>query len=281
MAAPPEAFLDGPAGRLRYLHAPGPGLGRALVLLPGLGCHAGYLAPLAPAFTATHEVYALDWRGHGGSAPAPSYGFADYVADLAALVRAIAPRELTLLGHSLGGYVALRYAATPDVPLAPAAVIAADVKTGASADELAGAARAAAKPQPAFASLAELQARLRATMPDCTADAAVLDDLAAQGARANPDGSWSFGYDRRALAIEPVDPFAFAGGVRAPVLVVHGARSPVMNAEAAAALAAAVPGGKVVTIADAGHHPFLDAPDAFVAAVRGFLAPQESVEIRA
>lgn len=268
-----EMSVDGPAGRLHVLHHPGPS-GRALVFLPGLTCHAGYFDGIAPAFTDAYDVYALDWRGHGASAHAPSYAFTDYVADLAAVARAIDPAELVLVGHSLGGYVALQYAADPAAPIAPTALVAADVKTSSTPEELAGAARAAAKPQPVFASLDELTAKLRATMPDSTVPDATLRHLASTGAVRHPDGTWSFAYDRAALAIKPVDPFAFAGAVSTPTLVLHGDRSPVMRAEDAARLAAALPAGRAETIAGAGHHPFLDQPAAFVAAVRAFLSAQ-------
>lgn len=263
-----ERFIDGPAGRLRLLAWAGPGNGRTLLLLPGLTCHAHYFDGIAPALTDRFDVYALDWRGHGASDPAPTYGFADYDADLQAAVRALAPRELVLAGHSLGGYVALRYAGDPTAPLVPTFVVAADVKTDASPEELAGAARAAAKPQPVFASLDALQARLRATMPDTSAPDETLRQIAESGAREEEDGGWSFVYDRAALAIEPVDPFAFAGAVRVPVLVVHGDRSTVMDAAAAERLAQALPAGRWQTIADAGHHVFLDQPAAFIEVLR-------------
>lgn len=288
-----DHYLDGPAGRLAYRHWPGPGAKRALIFLPGLTCHAGYFADVAPGFTPGYDVYALDWRGHGGSAPAADgdYGFAGYVADLAALVRALAPTELALVGHSLGGYVALLYAASAGVPLQPARIVACDVKTGASADELAGAARAGGRPQPVVASLAELAARLRKSMPDSSASDAVIARLAAEGAGPAAGGAGpaaehagsaaeggpptegvAFTYDRRALAIGPVDPFAFAGAVACPTLVLCGARSGVMSLEQASALAAALPHGRAEQLADAGHYPFLDAPGAFHAAVGRHLA---------
>lgn len=262
--------LDGPAGRLAYRHWPGPGAGRSLVFLPGLTCHAGYFADVAPGFSATHDVYALDWRGHGGSDPAPGYGFAGYVADLAALVRVLGPTELGLVGHSLGGYVALQYAATPGIPLAPTRVVACDVKTDASPEELAGAARAAAKPQPVVSTVDELAARLRKAMPDSSVSDLVLARLAFEGAR-QVEGGFAFAFDRAALAIEPVDPYAFAGAVACPTLVLHGQASPVMGGDQAAKLAAALPAGRVVGIAGAGHHPYLDAPDMFIFTVLSFL----------
>jgi pimeloyl-ACP methyl ester carboxylesterase len=45
-----------------------------------------------------------------------------------------------------------------------------------------------------------------------------------------------------------------------------------MGAAEAAALAAAVPDGRVATVAGAGHYPFLDDPAGFVGLAKGFLA---------
>ena len=59
------------------------------------------------------DVYAPDWRGFGLSdrGPADCYWFPDYLADLDALLERITPSSpARLVGHSLGGNVALLYA---------------------------------------------------------------------------------------------------------------------------------------------------------------------------
>ncbi len=59
------------------------------------------------------EVIALDWRGFGLSdtARTDSYWFADYLADLDALLDHLSPdAAVDLLGHSMGGNVAMSYA---------------------------------------------------------------------------------------------------------------------------------------------------------------------------
>ncbi len=59
------------------------------------------------------HVIAPDWRGFGLSANAAAdcYWFADYVGDLDAILRHIAPQQaVNLLGHSMGGNVAMLYA---------------------------------------------------------------------------------------------------------------------------------------------------------------------------
>lgn len=65
---------------------------------------------------ATREVIALDWRGFGGSRAAQlsdSYWFYDYYADLDAIIDHISPNApIDLLGHSMGGNIAMIYAGT-------------------------------------------------------------------------------------------------------------------------------------------------------------------------
>lgn len=60
------------------------------------------------------DVIALDWRGFGGSRTAghsDSYWFYDYYADLDAVIDHISPdAPIDLLGHSMGGNIAMIYA---------------------------------------------------------------------------------------------------------------------------------------------------------------------------
>lgn len=67
---------------------------------------------LVDALTCDWCVLAPDWRGFGESAWAPEhYLFADYLADLEALLDRYSPDEAAnLIGHSLGGNVACIYA---------------------------------------------------------------------------------------------------------------------------------------------------------------------------
>ncbi len=59
------------------------------------------------------HVIAPDWRGYGrtGRGPGDCYWFPDYLADLDAIVTALSPAApVTLVGHSMGGNIALLYA---------------------------------------------------------------------------------------------------------------------------------------------------------------------------
>ena len=57
------------------------------------------------------RVIAPDLRGHGGSAWAASYAMADFVDDLIAMLDAMHLDRVDLIGHSLGGHLALCIAA--------------------------------------------------------------------------------------------------------------------------------------------------------------------------
>src|SRR5919204_5476599 len=92
--------------RLRYYVG---GEGPPLVLVHGLGGAASNWTALAPLLAARRRVLIPDLPGHGGSAPlraAPSLvPYADRVLRLAQLEGML---PAPLVGHSLGGVIALR-----------------------------------------------------------------------------------------------------------------------------------------------------------------------------
>lgn len=101
-------YADFRGSRLRYYVG---GAGPPLVLVHGLGGAAANWTLLAPALAGRHRLLVPDLPGHGGSSPlaaAPTLNpFADAVV-------ALAGREdmlpAAVVGHSMGGVVALRIA---------------------------------------------------------------------------------------------------------------------------------------------------------------------------
>ena len=89
-----------------------PGTGPLTLLLHGFLDHAGAWEGVAAGLPG--PLVALDHRGHGRSAHNPrgaSYLFADYVADVDALVDLLSPNDpVRLVGHSMGGTIASLYA---------------------------------------------------------------------------------------------------------------------------------------------------------------------------
>ncbi len=90
--------------------------GLTLLLLHGIFDAGSTWELVAEALAgAGHDVLAPDLRGFGKSdwlAPGGYYHFPDYIADVAALVDAVNPKRLGVIGHSMGGTIAALYTAT-------------------------------------------------------------------------------------------------------------------------------------------------------------------------
>ena len=82
-----------------------------LLLIHGIRDHAYTWQPLAEALAQTHRVIAPDLRGHGDSDWCRAYNLHDYVSDVAGVTDALGLSSLAVVGHSLGGHIALRYVA--------------------------------------------------------------------------------------------------------------------------------------------------------------------------
>ena len=82
------------------------------ILLHGWGDSGATWQFVIDALDPAHSYLAFDARGFGRTQHAPEgYWFPDYYADLDALLEDVAPgRRVDLVGHSMGGAVALMYA---------------------------------------------------------------------------------------------------------------------------------------------------------------------------
>jgi pimeloyl-ACP methyl ester carboxylesterase len=78
-----------------------------MVLLHGLGDDERDWHAVLPAFAQSHRVYALDLRGHGRSAHTAVYSFELMRDDVIAFLDALGVRRCVLVGHSMGGAVAI------------------------------------------------------------------------------------------------------------------------------------------------------------------------------
>ena len=96
------------------VHVERSGRGTPIVFIHGMGSSAATWAACMAALRASHEVVAVDLLGHGGS-PVPDDP-AEYTRDRALDdlddVLATLDEPAVLVGHSLGGYLALAHAAT-------------------------------------------------------------------------------------------------------------------------------------------------------------------------
>ncbi|HSS70014.1 MAG TPA: alpha/beta hydrolase [Casimicrobiaceae bacterium] len=242
---------------------------------------------LVDALERDWHVIAPDWRGFGKSAwCADGYWFADYIADLEAILDAFAPHEpARLVGHSLGGNVVTLYAGIR--PERVAKVVSLD-GFGIPAEDASNAPGKYAKwldalrDPPAFApyaTLASVADRLQKNNPRLSRDKAEF--LASHWAEVLPDGSARLVSDPRHKLPFPIvyrveEVQAIWARVAAPVLWVGASDSFILKwlgdgERGLRERMSALPDCRLVTIPDAGHMLHHDQPAAVAAAIEPFL----------
>ena len=83
----------------------------ALVFIHGWNCDRSYWSAQLPFFAATHQVVAIDLAGHGDSGVSrETWSMANFGADVTAVADALQLEDIILVGHSMGGPVALEAA---------------------------------------------------------------------------------------------------------------------------------------------------------------------------
>src|SRR5581483_2842982 len=239
--------------------------GPVLLLLHGLGATGAVwdgLAALLPGRWPGAWV-APDLPGHGRSAPLRRYSFGTLAAALSSTVDAGAP--LAVLGHSLGGVVALTLG-TGWFGLRPAAVAGLGVKVRWTAAELDRAAEMAARPAPRFADRAEAAGRalrLAGLAGLVAPDSALADGAVVPAA----GGGWRPALDPGAFAVGAPDMAGLLAAVRAPVTLAAGEADPMSPA---ADLRALRP--DPVVLPWLGHNAHVEDPAALLPLVDGVAA---------
>jgi len=249
-----------------------------VILLHGITGHARTWDTLAEALAPQWRVLALDQRGHGDSDSAPDgdYTTGAMADDLAAFADALGYRRFTLLGLSMGGRVAMDFAgAHPDrverlviVDIAPEIhppgmarirTMIANAPETIESEEWAVETAMAANPR---ADVGELRHRVKHAL------------------KRTPDGAltWKYARDvremmRRGTRRDPLELWERLTHITCPTLLVRGAESDVLSPELAQRVVAALPDGRLVEVAAAGHTVPGDRPAEFVDVVRRFLAP--------
>jgi len=265
--------------------------GTPLLFVHGFGNDAHIWDDAAPAVATYYRTLAVDLRGHGDSDRDPEcrYDYEFHVADLEAVLAKLGVERLVLVGHSLGGRIGTLFAGRhPDrmaglviVDSAPELDVRGTVRISVDLQKNSSGGSAS------FASEAEYRDVLAHNYP--AASRGALARMAHHGLRRRDDGrfepkldpAWfkgrsDAGTDAEAmrareerLTREMWDALA---RVPCPTLVVRGAASDVLSPDVADRMVEEVlRHGRLAIIPRAGHSVMVDNPEAFRAALTGFV----------
>ena len=116
-------FIERDGIKLFYEEAGVVGDAAPLVLVHGWTCFHGHLAPQLSYFAPTRRVVSVDLRGHGASDVTGPFAIETFADDVAWLCGALELGRPVVVGHSMGGMIAVQLAATrPDVVRAAVAL---------------------------------------------------------------------------------------------------------------------------------------------------------------
>lgn len=259
---------------LRVRDWPG-GAGTPLLCLPGLVRSGADFDDFARRHAPARRVVTLDYLGRGGSDRAPKvarYAPEAMLRDVLDVCAALHLHRAVVVGTSFGGLLAMGIAALR--PGLLAGVVLNDIGPGIGAAGEAFIRRFVAE-DPALPDLAAAAAFLRAKLPHLSfTTEAQWQRFAALTYAPGADGRLHPTWDTRIaqlLAVPPRDLWPLFGalaGVR--LLLLHGVRSTILLPDTVARMQALRPDMAVCAVAEAGHAPSLEEPEA-VAAVAAFL----------
>ncbi|PZU92125.1 MAG: alpha/beta hydrolase [Chelatococcus sp.] len=255
-----------PDGRFSYMRA-GDTAAAPLVFLHGIGGAARAWTAQLDAFSADFHTVSWDMPGYGGSKALPEVSIATLAGALTQFLNELGLENPILVGHSIGGMIVQRYLA--DRGSARAVVL--------------------AQTSPAFgrpdgdwqrefiaARLGPLDAgATMAGLADELVDGLIGDDADPAGvalARACMASGSEQSYRAMMLALMGFDLREALPRIAVPTLVLSGSKDGNAPAPMMAKMAAKIPGAAYVEFEGCGHLAGMERPEAFNAALRGFLA---------
>jgi len=258
------------------------GEGPPLLLLHGITSSSQTWTDVLPGLAARHTVIAPDLIGHGASAkPRADYSLGAFAAGMRDLLLALGHERTTVVGHSLGGGIAMQF--SYQFPERVERLVL--VSSGGLGRELHPLLRSAALPGadwvlPALARTGVLGAGAAAGRAlgrlglSPSADfQGVADGLATLE---DPDACRAFLHTARSILdlggqrVDASDKLYLAAEL--PVMIVWGERDPLIPVAHAHHAHSLLPHSRLELFERSGHFPFRDEPVRFVAAIEAFMA---------
>lgn len=244
-----------------------------LLFIHGGGAHANWWRFIAPYFTEAYRVAAIDLSGMGDSGARETYLPETWAAEVGAVLddAQLGPLPV-VVGHSFGGFIAMKYGAEFGESLAGTVIVDSPVQ---DPDDI-------PLPKPdvplqtgpnIYPDQATAQGRFR-LMPPQPCDNAFITDFIARTSIKPLDGGWSWKFDFKVMGSrrfgEPYREELKALKCRAALI--HGENSAIVSRRTVAYMSSIMgPKAPVVEVPEAYHHVMLDQPLAFIATLRAIL----------
>jgi esterase len=249
------------------------GEGPPLAIVHGLFGSGRNWAGIAQRLAAHHRVIALDLRNHGVSPWAETMDYVEMAEDVRATLHASGHRRCALIGHSMGGKVAMMAALGHGEDVERLVVV--DIAPVTYHPRHLAYVRAMrALDLGAIKRRAEADARLAPAVGDAAERGFLLQNLVFDGGAAR----WRLNLAAIERALPDLAGFpalAPAASYRGPALFVAGVRSDYLRSEHEPKIRRLFPDARIARIADAGHWLHAEQPQAFLDIVEPFLAGRD------
>ncbi|HEX6113074.1 MAG TPA: alpha/beta fold hydrolase [Geminicoccaceae bacterium] len=243
--------------------------GPPVVVLHGLLGSARNWTGIAKHLAGTRRVFALDLRNHGRSPWADTMSFEEMAGDVAAFIERQELSAAAVIGHSLGGKVAMRLALTRAGLVERLVVV--DVAPVAYAHAFGPFVEAMREVDlAAMRQRTDADLQLERRIPDAVVRNFLLQNLI------RTDAGYAWRVNLEALAANMPELLGFptppdGAAYRGPTLFVAGGRSPYIKAEHRPLIERLFPHAEHEVIRGAGHWVQAERPTEFLACVQPFL----------
>ena len=231
---------------------------KKLVFIHGSLASAKWWQPVMNALDTEFEMLAVDLKGFGDSPDASDQvTLADHAREIHDLAKATGFEQFIIIGHSLGGGVAMQFAADYPELLTGMVLVDSTPIGGIQGIDYSIIQRVVNNKELAMD-------MLKATLIKAL-DEGFLIELLADGVRAVP------ALIPNTRALEAGDFTAKAPDFYKPVLVIHGELDVLISAAESEKAASLYPHADFKVIPEVGHNPQVEAPDTFISILRDFV----------
>ncbi len=271
-APPPSAFIEA-AGLRLHLRDTGPRDAPPIIMLHGFASSLHTWEAWSNLLSPAYRVVRFDLPGFGltGADPTGDYSDQRAIDVILALMDRLGLAKATIIGNSMGGRIAWRFAAAHPGRMDKLVLISPDgfASPGVAYNRkpvVPALMKVLPYTLPAFL--------LRQSLAPSYADPSHLNDpvVARYRAMMLAPGVRSAILDRMAQMTLP-DPVPILQGLRTPTLLLWGERDAMIPVSNAADYLAALPDARLIRLPGLGHVPFEEAPETSIIPLRKFLAP--------